>query len=618
MNVLWIIFLCVWTLNSSLSFAQTQSIGGEIYFKDGTSPAARIKVVLKSQSTLITITDENGKFDLTIPDSIKLKYPTELILIPPKYITNDQINVRLKNNQVLHKITLPFSKPVIAKDLTTSLDIEKSNNTSKISQNESNKDSSNTQNNVTIIEADSLGLASLITKEEKERQTENKTNKTSEERNRTNPKDTFSLKSYQLEFKRLTEKIRIEKDLLQKNDKEIKQGLSNLLRQLSQSKEIKPEERDSLKKYVLALEEYLDEYADAFEASQKELREALQEVKNILFEQEYRIRRSRITIITLLGVILGLALLSYVFFQVNKRIRKQREELAYRVDKINKQKEEIEQQKAQIIEQNQDLAEKSEALKQAYNQITDSLVYAERIQQAFLGNSIKLEQSFPESLVFLKPRDIVSGDFYWLHQAEHLQILAVIDCTGHGVPGAFMTILAHDILNLIVKEKQITDPAEILSQLDQQLQQALKKEQGQQSAKYGMDLMIFVLDGKQGMAHLAGSRSYLCYVKNQEIHTFKGDTHFIGSTATKEQKRFNTQTLALEGDEVFYLFTDGFQDQFGGEEDSKYLKSRFIGLLHSISSKPFQQQIEILEHEFINWKKDEPQTDDVLIIGIKP
>jgi serine phosphatase RsbU (regulator of sigma subunit) len=581
---------------------EIEVVNAQVFYQDKTNPISGAKVLLKSNPQTFGMSDMKGNFTLNVPANSPQQI--EVIVLVPQ---QNQLNLVLENKKEKQSLITPYTAP------KSELSEYFKNNKKPQSQNanaqqldsisEKNQEDKDTVNST---------LANIRTLDSLQKTRRIISQKIAENRNN------FTLKGYEIELLDLAEKIKAEKNLLINSNQEVKKGINGLLKKLKESKEIKPEERDSLKKYVLALEDYLNQYSEVFKTSQQELRQALEEVKSILFEQEYRIERNRITIISLSAVITGLALLIYIFYIINKRVSKQRSELAYKIDKINRQKEEIERQQAKILIQNQDLEQKSEDLSLAYNQIRDSLVYAQRIQQAFLGNSIKLEEVFHENFVFLKPRDIVSGDFYWLHETEKEKILAVIDCTGHGVPGAFMTILGNNILNLIVKEKQVSDPAKILALLDQELHIALQKSEEQQTSKYGMDLMIISFDKTKKEVSIAGSHSYLYYVKDKQINLIKGGTYLIGSDKSQEQHEFENHTFALEGDETFYLFTDGFQDQFGGEQDSKYLKNRFRDLLLSLSDKPLKEQEKILEKEFMEWKQDENQTDDVLVIGIRP
>jgi serine phosphatase RsbU (regulator of sigma subunit) len=257
--------------------------------------------------------------------------------------------------------------------------------------------------------------------------------------------------------------------------------------------------------------------------------------------------------------------------------------------------------------------------------ITDSLRYAQRIQRAILGNEEEVLCNFKEGFIFFKPRDIVSGDFFWFSQLffnieekSSQRVLIVADCTGHGVPGAFMTVMGSALLDEIVNEKCITTPHLILYELDRKVVATLQKQNFNQSD--GMDMVVLVIEEKEDntkWVHWAGAKNPLYYVRNGQLHEIKGDKFPIGGNQSKFAKTFNTHTFELANDDIFYLFTDGFQDQFGGRENRKYMVKHFRNFLFEISHLPLGEQKERLEQEFVTWKGKREQTDDVLVIGVR-
>ncbi|MCU0390822.1 MAG: SpoIIE family protein phosphatase [Thermoflexibacter sp.] len=257
--------------------------------------------------------------------------------------------------------------------------------------------------------------------------------------------------------------------------------------------------------------------------------------------------------------------------------------------------------------------------------ITDSLKYAQRIQKAILGNEEEILCNFREGFIFFQPKDIVSGDFFWFSQLffnteekSSLRILIAADCTGHGVPGAFMTVMGNALLDEIINEKCITAPSQILHELDKKVIATLQKQNFNQSD--GMDMVILVIEEKDDRTkwvHWAGAKNPLYYIRNKQLHEIKGDKFPIGGNPLKYPKVFNTHTLQLEQDDIFYLFSDGFQDQFGGQENKKYMVKRFRSFLADISILPMTEQREKIAQEFANWKGKHEQTDDVLVMGIK-
>jgi serine phosphatase RsbU (regulator of sigma subunit) len=260
--------------------------------------------------------------------------------------------------------------------------------------------------------------------------------------------------------------------------------------------------------------------------------------------------------------------------------------------------------------------------------ITDSLRYAQRIQKAILGGEDEIVQNFKQGFILFKPKDIVSGDFFWFSQfllegtpKKSLRILIAADCTGHGVPGAFMTVMGNALLDEIINERRIIEPHLILHELDKKIIATLQKQNASQND--GMDMVILVLEENalgERKAHFAGAKNPLYYVREEQIHEIKGSKFPIGSSQFKKEKKFETTTIPLLENDIFYLFSDGYQDQFGGQEaqSKKFMVKKFRNLLFQISNLEFATQKEKLQAEFDNWKGKYEQTDDVLVMGIKP
>jgi tetratricopeptide (TPR) repeat protein len=277
---------------------------------------------------------------------------------------------------------------------------------------------------------------------------------------------------------------------------------------------------------------------------------------------------------------------------------------------LEKQKNEIALQKRIVDEQHRDML--------------DSINYAKRIQFAVLPTKEEMQELFPESFVFFRPRDIVSGDFWWIGQSGKTRIIAVADCTGHGVPGAFMSLIGNTALNEVVKEKHITDPGEILDRLAHNIVTALK--QDSQAAdptdystglvKDGMDIALCCIDEEKGELKFSGANNPIYYVNKNGIHEIKGDRQPVG-IFTKELKPFTVHTIPLSEIDSFYIFTDGYADQFGGGTGKKFKYSRFKEELHLISGKSEEAQKNILEKLFDDWRGNLDQVDDVLVAGIR-
>lgn len=266
----------------------------------------------------------------------------------------------------------------------------------------------------------------------------------------------------------------------------------------------------------------------------------------------------------------------------------------------------VEQRTVQLAEKNRD--------------ITSSIEYARKIQDAILPPLNDIFRAFPESFVLYKPRDIVSGDFYWFHEKGNKKVIAAVDCTGHGVPGAFMSMIGHNLLNQIVIENGITEPAEILNQLHKGVQAALKQGQVGVESKDGMDVSLCVFDTQKNELQYAGAYRTLYLLSDsipEVIQKINGDKFPIGGSHFGQERSFSQHSITLNKGDMLYMFTDGFADQFGGENGKKFMVKRFAEMLIRQWKLPLKQQHEMLEAAFSAWKGKNEQVDDVLVIGIK-
>ncbi len=261
-------------------------------------------------------------------------------------------------------------------------------------------------------------------------------------------------------------------------------------------------------------------------------------------------------------------------------------------------------------------SQKTRALLASKNQeITESIHYAKSVQAAILDQE-SIAKSFPESFIFYRPKDIVSGDFYWHSKLNGSDILATVDCTGHGVAGAFMTVIGNSLLNQIVVEDHELNPARILEQLDIKLRQTLKDKQVDIS-KHGMDIAICRIDKSEKKLTFAGARSDLYTIRDGALQEIKGDRHTIGENLNDEHKAFQQQELSYQDEDLFYLTSDGFADQFGEQPNKKFMKKNFKQLLASIHDSPLPQQEALLDRALEDWQGKVEQTDDILVLGIK-
>jgi PAS domain S-box-containing protein len=263
-----------------------------------------------------------------------------------------------------------------------------------------------------------------------------------------------------------------------------------------------------------------------------------------------------------------------------------------------------------------ELAKKNELLEKKNTEINDSIQYARRIQEAILPDPEVIRRSFADASVFYAPKDVVSGDFYWYFKKDDLVFLGAIDCTGHGVPGAMMSVLANSLLRDIVIKRDVFEPGEILLQLDIELYNALHSSGNGQEYREGMDIALMAYNHSTKLVKFAGAMRPLVRIKDGEVNEVKGNRFPIGSF-TGSIKPFDQSEFHLEEDESLYMFSDGFADQFGGEKNKKLNRKRFYELLSTASMMTGEEQEAYLEYALRNWKQDEEQTDDILVLGVR-
>ena len=285
------------------------------------------------------------------------------------------------------------------------------------------------------------------------------------------------------------------------------------------------------------------------------------------------------------------------------RLKKENKSLVLNLKQANEELEEkVEQRTAQLAKKNKN--------------IMDSINYAKRIQDSMLPPLSQIKSELNDSFVFFKPRDIVSGDFYWFAKKNGKIIIAAVDCTGHGVPGAFMSMIGNDILNNLVIERGITDAAEILHYLNLGIKGALKQDKTQN--RDGMDLALCVIEAEKQYVEFAGAKNPLIYIQNGEAKKIKGSLYSIGGGREGVKSIFEKHAINLEKGTVCYIFSDGYQDQFGGEENRKFMTKRFRNLLLEIHQKDMSEQKQILEDTMKDWMGEKyAQIDDILVIGFR-
>jgi serine phosphatase RsbU (regulator of sigma subunit) len=304
---------------------------------------------------------------------------------------------------------------------------------------------------------------------------------------------------------------------------------------------------------------------------------------------------------------------------------------------LENQKGELERQ---VIIRTEELQVANEEIQTVNNYLEDTLItverqrddtlssirYAQRIQNAILPRPQFLYEILPEHFIFFQPRDVVSGDFYWCAKVKSLNsnntltekvILAVIDCTGHGVPGAFMSLIGHNLLNTIVNEKKITQADQIVNQLHKDVRSALQQKDNTNSD--GMDMVLIVIDKENQILEFTGAKNPLVYIQNGQLNQLKGDRISVGGKQKGAEHTFTLQTLDISQPTSLYMYSDGYQDQFGGKSDRKFMSKRLKELLLNIHIQPMSEQHEVLQETMAKHiaKGKTKQVDDILVVGLR-
>ncbi len=270
-----------------------------------------------------------------------------------------------------------------------------------------------------------------------------------------------------------------------------------------------------------------------------------------------------------------------------------------------------------VEERTTEVTRQKEIIERKNKDITDSINYAKRIQETILPDIATLQSILPESFIYYQPKDIVSGDFYWFTKTRSQEVIVVaMDCTGHGVPGAFMSMIGNDSLNQIIVENMITDPAQILNVMNERVTKILKQRKENTTTKDGMDLALCKIDLADMKITFAGANRPVYLLRNGSLNVTKGDKLPVGGY-DRVEKMFNNKEIKIQEGDIIYLFSDGYVDQFGGELNKKFMTRRFKKLLIENSNLSMDEQKEQLVDVFYDWMRDEDQIDDILVMGIK-
>lgn len=270
----------------------------------------------------------------------------------------------------------------------------------------------------------------------------------------------------------------------------------------------------------------------------------------------------------------------------------------------------------EVVRQKEEIEHQSEKLEELYTDITASIRYAKRLQDSILPQQDYIKSLLPESFVLFKPKDIVSGDFYWVQETPSKVLFSALDCTGHGVPGAFMSLIGANALATIVMENGVEKPSIILDELNRLSSEALNKSAEGNEVRDGMDAALCSFDKTTNILEYAGANNPLYLIRNNEVTQVKADKFAIASF-TPNTQNYNNHEIKIEKGDVIYLFSDGYADQFGGDRGKKFMYKKFRNLLLEIKDKSAEAQKTILNTTIEEWRGVHEQVDDILIFGVK-
>jgi serine phosphatase RsbU (regulator of sigma subunit) len=335
---------------------------------------------------------------------------------------------------------------------------------------------------------------------------------------------------------------------------------------------------------------------------------------NQIIKVNEQLKRQQILTISFIIVILLILFFSVIIY-------KQLKDKKIAFTKLEQQNQEILQQKEEITQQKEEIEFQSNTISIQNKHFTDSINYANRIQQALFPPNELFDELLKEYFVFFSPKDIVSGDFYWISKLENKILLTVGDCTGHGVPGAFMSVLSISLLNeikteLLKNEIYNYNSATILDKLKEKVMISLRQTGKENEAYESIDMSFCIIDPNNNTINFAGAYNSIYIIRNEQLIELKADRMPVGIAYLKNNK-FNNTIFQYQKNDILYLFTDGMADQFGGNKNEKLSYKRFKELLVSISKQNIIQQKELLFNYLNNWNKSSYQTDDITIIGLR-
>lgn len=330
-----------------------------------------------------------------------------------------------------------------------------------------------------------------------------------------------------------------------------------------------------------------------------------------------------------IGTLVEIICLSILMAGNYKRLQDEKDEVQKRLFTELEDKNRITQEanirlEAEVTARTQEIQKQREQIELKNRDLLDSIKYAQRIQEALLPSSKRFKQWIPESFVFFKPKDIVSGDFYWMEETlttdekpQRLLLIATADCTGHGVPGAFVSVVCNNLLKLSKIQQDVNTTGQALDFMDREINSVLNSEFNDQQIRDGMDVALCALNLETKMLYFSGAKNSLYLVRDGDLQIFKGERRSIGYEEGDEDFNYSTHSIQLQSGDMLYTFSDGIVDQFGGKDNKKFLAKRLKKLLIEVHQMPVATQKERINAVIEDWMNGYDQVDDMLLIGLR-
>ncbi len=278
---------------------------------------------------------------------------------------------------------------------------------------------------------------------------------------------------------------------------------------------------------------------------------------------------------------------------------------------------ELEIERLKVLKLKNELKRSNEEMESKSKEVISGFSYASRIVDAMLPGTKALQEIVADSFIIHQPKELIGGDFYFFTEVENGYVIASADCTGHGIPGALISMIGYHLLKDIIVTKKITRPGQILNRLDDCIRKSLHKSERINSLRDGMDISICLVNTEKNILEFAGANQSLYFFMKGRMVEFKSNKFTIGEEACDYNHSYINHTIEFEKGDRFYMSSDGFHDQFGGAEEKRLMKKNFTGLLKLANDLPINEQRDFMYQKFNEWKGDFEQTDDVLLIGVE-